>query len=774
MAVLQYGGIIEQVASTATAGSTTTLTNTSAQIQVFTGSANQTIVLPNATTFTEPGAKFEIYNSSTGTLTVNANGGALLNTISPNTSLILKLASNGSSAGTWVQQASSTGSAGTKNYLSSYTASTGSGAANSGNGNFELGSTAGWSLGHVSALTNGFPSNTSPTFGSGANVNLSFAVSSFTPLAGSYDGQYVSTTATTAGDFLASNAFFIDTEDQAKPMQITFYYSAASGASNGNFSGTSSNSFGVAIWDVTNSAWIQPAGCFGMTQSSGAGLCTATFQTTSNSTQYRLVLYNATATSGAITLYVDDFVIGPVKAPIGVPASDWIAYTPTWTATSANPAIGNGSINAYWRRNGKNMQINWQVLSGTTTTYGTGNYIFGMPSGFTIDTTTPGGVPVNSSLATYGTANARVTATLNSSVGTVISGAGGPGTVQVETNGAANTVWGSTSPGTWAATTANQTIDLLFEVPIAGWSSNVQMSSDTDTRVVAYYSVGQIVPGGSPSSGTGPMIGGIAKFGTTAQDTHSAYNTSTGFYTVPVSGFYVVNCMLEIHATATSNDTYGAVGVFKNSLLVMDQFMVIDNTGDTNIVPTVNVVVLCNAGDTLAVCGGSDNTSPTYSNNLSGSYLSINRLSGPSVIASTESVNAVYTDVSGQAIGSSTGVFKFSTKVRDTHSAYNTSTGIYTVPVSGVYRVSAAMQAASTALTTAEAIENFIIYNGSTTVASGLTWGNGVTHAQPVLVTASYPCNAGDTLQIQIISNVATTGSTTAGTNTLSIERIGN
>ena len=42
MASFQFGGLVEQVATTATAGGTTTLTNTSKQIQVFTGSLTQT------------------------------------------------------------------------------------------------------------------------------------------------------------------------------------------------------------------------------------------------------------------------------------------------------------------------------------------------------------------------------------------------------------------------------------------------------------------------------------------------------------------------------------------------------------------------------------------------------------------------------------------------------------------------------------------------------------------------------------------------------------
>src|SRR5271154_5083085 len=112
MASMQYGGIIERVTTTATAAGTTTFINTSTQIQVFTGSTTQTIVLPDCTTFTEPGAKFELYNQSSGTLTLQFFGGASFtdaagnpyNTLSSGNSLTLKIQTNGTTAGTWSVQ----------------------------------------------------------------------------------------------------------------------------------------------------------------------------------------------------------------------------------------------------------------------------------------------------------------------------------------------------------------------------------------------------------------------------------------------------------------------------------------------------------------------------------------------------------------------------------------------------------------------------------------------------------------------------------------------
>lgn len=76
---------ISGLASTATAAGTTTLTVASKRVQVFTGSATQTITLPVVTTLLQVGFSFDIQNDSTGALTVNSSGGNLVQTMAPGT-----------------------------------------------------------------------------------------------------------------------------------------------------------------------------------------------------------------------------------------------------------------------------------------------------------------------------------------------------------------------------------------------------------------------------------------------------------------------------------------------------------------------------------------------------------------------------------------------------------------------------------------------------------------------------------------------------------------
>jgi len=96
----QFGGVVEQFTEVTTAGATTTLTNTSTQNQIFTGSLNHTVTLFDATT-SRNGWYFWIVNQSTGAITVNDQGSNLLTTVNAGESAKLILTDNGTMNGSW-------------------------------------------------------------------------------------------------------------------------------------------------------------------------------------------------------------------------------------------------------------------------------------------------------------------------------------------------------------------------------------------------------------------------------------------------------------------------------------------------------------------------------------------------------------------------------------------------------------------------------------------------------------------------------------------------
>ena len=92
--------LVEPPVSTATSGGTTTLTVTSTKHQRFTGTAVQTVVLPDATTLSE-GRAFVISNRSTLDITVQFDDTSLAETVVADAQTEFRLADNGTSNGVW-------------------------------------------------------------------------------------------------------------------------------------------------------------------------------------------------------------------------------------------------------------------------------------------------------------------------------------------------------------------------------------------------------------------------------------------------------------------------------------------------------------------------------------------------------------------------------------------------------------------------------------------------------------------------------------------------
>lgn len=99
--VTASSGFIPGFTSTATAAGTTTLLVGSDQIQEFTGSTTQTVVLPVVSTLVK-GQQFYIINNSSGTVTVNSSGGNLVQTLLPGTAAIFTcVLITGTTAASW-------------------------------------------------------------------------------------------------------------------------------------------------------------------------------------------------------------------------------------------------------------------------------------------------------------------------------------------------------------------------------------------------------------------------------------------------------------------------------------------------------------------------------------------------------------------------------------------------------------------------------------------------------------------------------------------------
>jgi hypothetical protein len=631
---------------------------------------------------------------------------------------------------------------------------------------FENGSTTGWSLG-TATLTSAFPSG-APTFGSGASGNLSLAAVSSGQLAGTTSLSYVSSAATTAGNFVASQAYTIDIEDQAKVMQVRFAYKAQSGASNCNFSGTSSNSFGIAIYDVFNSAWIQPAGVYNLVQSTGVGIATATFQTPSNMTQFRIVLFNANATAGAATLYLDDFFVGPQISSMGPAMSDWTSFTMVVTGSTTNPTKGTASIDeARWRRVGDSMEIVYTYDQSGAGTTGSGDYLFALPTGYSIDTTKRG-VGTNNADYVVGSASVWQSGNVNSSAGwakTYDSTHLSIGFTNFNANlGSGNVPFGSAS---------RTVISFVALVPISGWSSNTVQSADVDNRRCRahYHSTATQ----SITNATNTVI----NFDTIDVDTHGAVTTGASWsFKAPTSDWYDF-AVYQVYASAAWSATIQCNIVSVKNGSVVKTYETYTDTAASRPHPGSAVdSIFLNAGDTLQFYtfqnAGSTQTLSALSS------VSISRQAGAAVVQATETVTASYNNsTSGTA---TSGVFSSPaswTKVWDSHNAVAASTGIFTAPVSGTYQINGAL---SIDIPNTQPIAgcNIVLQKNGSTYAYGPVANSATSYANTIStvfnISKMVKLLAGDTIQIGLIENTGANRSFTGSGlyNYLDIARLGN
>jgi len=339
-------------------------------------------------------------------------------------------------------------------------------------------------------------------------------------------------------------------------------------------------------------------------------------------------------------------------------------------------------------------------------------------------------------------------------------------TVYVSSSTALGFIRSGTAGALTGADILNTTeVDLFATVPISGWSSNTVLSQDTDTRVVAASATQNF-------AGAAVVTGTTLKWTSNITQTHGTYDSSTGIFTAPVSGFYEVSAIVGWYSSA---DCQIALSLQKNGSGSDCQFKARNNATNNVCNHLLERLIYLNANDNIRVIITVDAGAATYISASDSSAISIKRLSGPATIAASEFVGASFTGcLTTLSSGGATLVFPGSGKIYDSHGAMNTSTGIYTVPVSGKYSLSCFLITSLTTGTNSITIEAY--QTGSTPRAielqrqdakTGLTSSNGRKLLQG---DATFNCMAGDTLYVTGYDADIT--SSTAGTR-LSITRIG-
>lgn len=533
------------------------------------------------------------------------------------------------------------GGGGSKNYFS----------LNSVNGDFEANTTSPW-LKAQATFVSGTPTAGTLTFNGG---NYSIAVNSSAPLSGIYDMLVTKPASNCQGMGFASAIMTIEKEDVGKVLYGSFSYLCSS--TNFDASGTSTQSMEIWIADPDSGAFIQPSGYRGMNQNVGPGKVAFSFQPPTTQTRFVVCVFTAQTSALAYTVQVDNFVVGPQAILTGAVVTDWQDYTPT--------IVGAGTTTlgfAKWKRVGDSIAITTRFQTGTPTGV---TATFSLPPGLTTNLTTQGPVGILIGQSSAPLAAVSVLATLSSS----------NLTFGVQGTGLGSNV-GTSLFGT--SVLVGFTTELI---PVTGWSSNTQMSSDSDGRVTAVRATGT-------STGSLTTTLTTIPFNSVLTDTHGSYNVN-GTFTAQSNGVY------DFSVSAKANGTFGAAStmylelynVTTSSVISGTSILIFNATSNGQHISLQVPSVSLNAGSQVVarIQYGGTITTPTLESGT-GTFFAIRKQSGSAIALATDSINARY-DALGSTTATINGVLKFTTKNYDSHGSYSASTGLYTAPVSGKYRV---------------------------------------------------------------------------------------
>lgn len=594
----------------------------------------------------------------------------------------------------------------------------------------------------------------------GTATGLTFTRSTTTPLIGSGQFSLAKDAANRQGKGVSYD-FTIDRAYQATTLGISFNYNAGSlTVSNGitapNNDGTTSTNAGnsdieIFIYDVTNAVLIPVSPQVITGNGSNNFIFNGTFQTSSNSTSYRLIFHIATASTSAWTFLFDGVTVGPQKLVSGTPVTDWQSYTPT--------IIGFGSTTVYdsqWKRVGDSLKIKATFLMGTVSG---STASISLPSGLTLDSSKLS----SSGNSVVGFWEYNRTNASTPKRGPILA-AGGGTTLTFSTDAYAETENALTSMlGNKLA--SSLIISLLAEVPILGWSSNVQMSNNTSSSVVAARgyrnaSLTNLAPNGSGVKVSLDAIDG---------DTNGAFDTSNGRYVVQVAGWYKISACITLASTNVLANLYQCAFAKNGSVVSYGQQYNASSATAFRVKEDYMLQLVPGDYIELYLYGAGNNSSSqlTATTGATNTFLEIHRISGPSTIAVTDTVACSYWASANTSTSTSTPV-NFDSKVFDTTGSVTTGSGWkFTAPISGKYLITGYVNLSGTG-----GINGQLYKNGSTySVICWLPTG--------AAESFSYTINllAGDYIDIRTTGAATITGNATqsnAASSNIQISRIGN
>lgn len=584
---------------------------------------------------------------------------------------------------------------------------------------------------------------TAPVDGTGGTANVTWTRSTTTPLRGVGEFLFTKDAVNRQGQGVSS-AFTISIADQAKVMQISFDARLASGTY-----ANATPDMTVWIYDVTNAVLIQPS-VFRLDGiiSTVAQTFQAQFQTAANSTSYRLILHCGSTSAAAYTIEFDNFIVGPSQLGAAAVITDPQPYTPSLTNCGNATAVGS------WQRVGAMIDVQATITIGTTLPNGSGISI-GIPPGLQMDISALRGTQDD----TLGIASTNVGANTHTGIvryftSNTVYPAGDDGSGQ----------WVNVVPITWAA---GNKFTVRFQAPIQGWSASSTVLGAEAARTVAFTGRFQAAQSIADS------LQVLLNLATIQGDTHAGQVGNT--YRVPVSGFYRIEAGVEYDANGTGSRVI-YIQTSPDGTTWTDAGDQATKAIGGGVDPVcVSKVLNLTAGSflrfvTFQNSGGAWPISATATRN----NFAITRISGPEAIGAGEAINAKYEVCTTAATTGAALVY--TTRVYDTHAAYNTSTGVYTIPTAGVYSLQAVFRGGTHAAAVTDEVVIEARRNGTLfSVVGAMQWNAAATLRAEVFGCTRINCVAGDTITFNLVNTFGATitGNGVAARNYICIEKVG-
>lgn len=486
----------------------------------------------------------------------------------------------------------------------------------------------------------------------GTAVGLGFALTEVSPLISYGDGLLSKSAVNAQGEGVSTDGT-LDLGRTVSAGQISFVYKTGGTYVDGDI--------GVYLMHIASGTFV-PLSVVNLPASYGSP---AEFLATfipSGSGGYRLILHTQTTNAAAWTLQVSSFEVGKKNVAVGAAIGGWKSWIPV-SGISGLPGSWDSSSSK--RRIGSNLEI---ALMYNVSGAGIDEYSFNIVAELNLLGLS---LAPNVNRLTGPVYFRDSSASSGNSCGSLYLSGG-----LIYFTSSERSYANAANPFTWAS---GDILIFNLSVPIAQWTSNVNLASDF-TEYASNDGSGGTAAGGTYTTGMqkgrgGSLVLSVASttiasitqykvdFSNAIQDSDEIFieiNKGDGWFPIDTGNINIVpfsrlyNCYYGIGWQPISGNKYS----------IYVQF------GNAGRVPN---------GATYGSFGA------PYSDILSYNWR-VRKVSNGNMAEIPPVVRAEYYGQTATPVG---GLIKYIGKIEDTHSAYNISTGLFTAPIDGIYLVNA-------------------------------------------------------------------------------------